>query len=56
MYMLDTNHCSRLLAGDAQVLGHITRIDLRQLATCVIVRGELMFMAEQTRTSRALGK
>jgi tRNA(fMet)-specific endonuclease VapC len=48
MYLLDTNHCSRLLAGDAQVLGRITPIEPRQLTTCVIVQGELVFMAERS--------
>jgi tRNA(fMet)-specific endonuclease VapC len=45
MYLLDTNHCSRLLEGDAAVVGKLEELGDVLVATCVIVQGELVFMA-----------
>ncbi len=45
MYLLDTNHCSRLLQGHPQLTQKLTTVDNTLVATCVIVQGELMFMA-----------
>jgi tRNA(fMet)-specific endonuclease VapC len=45
MYLLDTNHCSRLLEGDPQLLGRLAELGDVPLVTSFIVRGELLFMA-----------
>ncbi|MEA2574197.1 MAG: tRNA(fMet)-specific endonuclease VapC [Chloroflexia bacterium] len=48
MYLLDTNYCSRIIQGES---GRITRFqglsDL-DVVTSAIVRGELVFMAENS--------
>ena len=45
MYLLDTNHCSRLIQGHPVIIRRLAEIDDHPVATCVIVRGELRFMA-----------
>lgn len=47
-YLLDTNHCSRIIAGD-QTLTQQLRAHLSDgIATSVIVRGELRFMVQKS--------
>lgn len=46
IYLLDTNHCSRVLENDATVLQRLAALGDATIATCAIVRGELIFMAE----------
>jgi tRNA(fMet)-specific endonuclease VapC len=53
MYLLDTNHCSFLLKGDQQVLQKLTELGDLLVATCVIVQGELMFMAFRSKHREA---
>lgn len=48
MYLLDTNHLSRLLARDPHVTARLAELGRAQIATCVIARGELMFMAAKS--------
>ncbi len=45
MYLLDTNHCSRFLQNHPGVVGRVAEAQKLGVATCVIVRGELMHMA-----------
>jgi len=44
MYLLDTNHCSRLLQGHLSVTQKLEELGDVLVATCVIVCGELIFM------------
>lgn len=48
MYLLDTNHCSRIIQGDAAVLLCLQEKRNALVATSVIVSGELIFMAENS--------
>ena len=45
MYLLDTNHCSRLLDGHPAILKKLADLGDAIVTTCAIVVGELMFMA-----------
>lgn len=56
MYLLDTNHLSQLLKRDARIIARLSTLSEVFVATCVIVRGELIFMAaksEQRSTNMA---
>jgi len=44
-YLLDTDHCIKILNGDHFVLTRVAAIREVPMATCVIVEGELRFMA-----------
>jgi tRNA(fMet)-specific endonuclease VapC len=46
IYLFDTNHCSRVLENDSVVLQRLAAAGDATIATCAIVRGELIFMAE----------
>lgn len=48
MYLLDTNHCSYLIAKESTVFNKAIAIGTENLATCFIVHGELVFMAENS--------
>lgn len=48
MYLLDTNHCSYLIRKESTVYQRAIGIGTENLATCVIVQGELIFMAEKS--------
>jgi tRNA(fMet)-specific endonuclease VapC len=43
-YLLDTNHCSRLIDGHAAVVGRLSELGGARVVTCAIVQGELIFM------------
>jgi tRNA(fMet)-specific endonuclease VapC len=48
VYLLDTNHCSRLIDRDPAVLQRLRELGDARVATCIIVRGELRFMVERS--------
>jgi tRNA(fMet)-specific endonuclease VapC len=48
MYLLDTNHCSRIIQGNPTVLQAILSRRNAGVALSVIVQGELLFMAENS--------
>ena len=53
MYLLDTNHCSFLIEGLPSVVNHLRSLGQVQLATSVIVTGELRFMAHNSQQKAA---
>ena len=48
MYLLDTNHCSNIILGNTFILNYLADIDNALIATCVVVQGELVDMAERS--------
>lgn len=52
MFLLDTNHCSRILDGDPIVLAHLRANSAVPVSTSVVTQGELVFMVERS-TQRA---
>lgn len=44
MHLLDTNHCSRIIAGDAALLQVLRQHLGDGVATSAIVRGEMLYM------------
>jgi len=48
IYLLDTNHCSRIISGDAHIIKELASHQNHQIATSVIVQGELRFMVEKS--------
>lgn len=53
MYLLDTNHCSRLLQGHPSITEKLHALGNVTIATSVIVRGELIFMAQKSERQAA---
>ncbi|HEY9798863.1 MAG TPA: type II toxin-antitoxin system VapC family toxin [Leptolyngbyaceae cyanobacterium] len=53
MYLIDTNHCSYLMEGLPSVVEHLRSLGQVQLATSVIVAGELRFMAQNSHQKAA---
>ncbi len=47
-YLLDTNHCSFLLKGHPSLIRKMDDLGDAPAATCVIVQGELVFMAHKS--------
>jgi tRNA(fMet)-specific endonuclease VapC len=55
MYLLDTNHCSHIIFGEPDLIQQLQVHSEAGVATSVIVRGELLYMAaksEQTVANR----
>jgi tRNA(fMet)-specific endonuclease VapC len=53
MYFLDTNHCSAAIRGNLQLPHYVTELETEQIATCVIVQGELIDMAARSQLHAA---
>ncbi|MBD2183209.1 type II toxin-antitoxin system VapC family toxin [Planktothrix sp. FACHB-1355] len=48
MYLLDTNHCSLAIQNQPDILSRLAALEQFQIATCVIVQAELIYMAENS--------
>jgi tRNA(fMet)-specific endonuclease VapC len=48
VYLLDTNYCSLIIQGQQKLRDRLDELDDVLLATCAIVRGELIFMAQKS--------
>ncbi len=53
MFLLDTNHCSYALLGNIQVLERLANLGDELIATCTIVKGELIDMAARSQQRQA---
>jgi len=47
-YLLDTNHCSSLLKGHPSLIHKLEDLGDAPTVTCVIVQGELAYMAQKS--------
>lgn len=48
MYLLDTNHCSRIIFGDSNIIRQLQEHNNLGVATSVIVQGELLYMVQKS--------
>jgi tRNA(fMet)-specific endonuclease VapC len=52
-YLLDTNHCSRIILRDSVLLNRLTQHQEDGLFTCAIVQGELIDMVARSQQKEA---
>ena len=52
-YLLDTNHCSRIIFGEANVIRRLQEHIGLGVATSVIVQGELLYMVQKSSQQEA---
>jgi len=48
MYLLDTNHCSRIIQGELSVIARLVQEGDAFVSTCAVVAGELRFMVQKS--------
>jgi tRNA(fMet)-specific endonuclease VapC len=48
MYLLDTNHCSRVIQGEPSVIRRLEQAGDVFVGTCAVVAGELQFMGQKS--------
>jgi tRNA(fMet)-specific endonuclease VapC len=48
MYLLDTNHCSRIILGETSIIRSLQEHIGFGVATSVIVQGELLYMVQKS--------
>jgi tRNA(fMet)-specific endonuclease VapC len=53
MFLLDTNHCSYAILGNPQILNRLSHLGDASIATCTIVKGELIDMAARSQQHQA---
>jgi tRNA(fMet)-specific endonuclease VapC len=53
MFLLDTNHCSYAILGNAQILDRLANLGNVSISTCTIVKGELIDMAARSQQRQA---
>jgi tRNA(fMet)-specific endonuclease VapC len=53
MFLLDTNHCSYAILCNIQVLERLANLGDELIATCTIVKGELIDMAARSQQRQA---
>jgi tRNA(fMet)-specific endonuclease VapC len=53
MYLLDTNHCSRIIFGDSNLIKQLQAHSESGVVTSAIVRGELLYMAAKSEQTEA---
>jgi tRNA(fMet)-specific endonuclease VapC len=53
MYLLDTNHCSRIIFGEKNVINRLHEHIGFGVATSVIVQGELLYMVQKSSQQEA---
>ncbi|NDJ20412.1 PIN domain-containing protein [Nostoc sp. B(2019)] len=53
MYLLDTNHCSRIIFGETNVIRLLQEHIGLGIATSVIVQGELLYMVQKSSQQEA---
>ncbi|MDD1436080.1 type II toxin-antitoxin system VapC family toxin, partial [Dolichospermum sp. ST_sed10] len=53
MYLLDTNHCSRIIFGETNLIQQLELHREVGVATSVIVRGELLYIAAKAQQTAA---